>query len=88
MRLQTIELLEKMLAADLIPVVPSRGSVGASGDLAPLAHMTATMIGEGEAFLDGARMPSAAALKKAGLTPRPALITLSGFFIFLSCVSS
>ena len=49
--------------------MPGQGSVGASGDLAPLAHMTAVMIGEGEAWLDGARMPAAAALEAAGLEP-------------------
>jgi histidine ammonia-lyase len=58
-----------MLAADVTPVVPAQGSVGASGDLAPLAHMTAVMIGEGEAFVAGQRMNGAAALEKAGLEP-------------------
>ena len=51
------------------PVVPCQGSVGASGDLAPLAHMTLTLIGEGEAFFRGERMSSAAALERAGLQP-------------------
>ncbi|QPM91662.1 histidine ammonia-lyase [Pseudooceanicola algae] len=68
-RWQVMELIEGMLAADLMPVIPAQGSVGASGDLAPLAHMAAVMIGEGEAVLDGARMPGAEALQKAGLTP-------------------
>jgi histidine ammonia-lyase len=58
-----------MLACGVIPVVPSQGSVGASGDLAPLAHMAAVMIGEGEATYDGARMPGARALELAGLEP-------------------
>jgi histidine ammonia-lyase len=49
--------------------VPEKGSVGASGDLAPLAHLSLTLIGEGEAFLEGKRMPSGEALKKAGLKP-------------------
>ena len=49
--------------------MPCQGSVGASGDLAPLAHMTLTLIGEGEAFFRGERMPSAAALERAGLQP-------------------
>ena len=62
-------LLEGMLARNVLPVIPSQGSVGASGDLAPLAHMAATMIGEGEAHLDGERMPSAQALRRAGLKP-------------------
>jgi histidine ammonia-lyase len=65
----TVALLEAMLAQDLVPVVPGQGSVGASGDLAPLAHMTATMIGVGEIFYRGERMPAAAALAKAGLAP-------------------
>ncbi|MGQ3487983.1 histidine ammonia-lyase [Roseovarius pacificus] len=66
---QTIELIEAMLAADVIPVVPDQGSVGASGDLAPLAHMAAVMIGEGEAWAGDARLPGAKALRRAGLEP-------------------
>jgi histidine ammonia-lyase len=65
----TVALLEAFLNLDLTPVVPCQGSVGASGDLAPLAHMTATMIGVGEIVLDGARMGAADALAKAGLAP-------------------
>ena len=65
----TIEILEAMLREGVTPVVPAQGSVGASGDLAPLAHMAATMIGEGEAYYRGNRMHSAAALKQAGLAP-------------------
>ncbi len=65
----TIELLESMLAQDLLPVVPSQGSVGASGGLAPLAHMAATMVGVGEVWSGGVRMPAAAALERAGLAP-------------------
>ncbi|MEM6741414.1 MAG: histidine ammonia-lyase [Pseudomonadota bacterium] len=65
----TVSLLEAMLARGVHPVIPSQGSVGASGDLAPLAHMAATMIGEGEAVLEGARMPAAEALTRAGLAP-------------------
>ncbi|MEM8662557.1 MAG: histidine ammonia-lyase [Pseudomonadota bacterium] len=66
---QTVVLLEEMLARDVVPLVPAQGSVGASGDLAPLAHMSAVLIGEGEAFLGGERMPGAAALESAGLAP-------------------
>jgi histidine ammonia-lyase len=66
-RLETVTHIERLLAADITPVIPVQGSVGASGDLAPLAHMTATMLGEGEAFYGDARMPSAEALRKAGL---------------------
>ncbi|MFC0409892.1 histidine ammonia-lyase [Roseomonas elaeocarpi] len=65
----TLELLEAMLARGVIPVVPAQGSVGASGDLAPLAHMTAVMIGHGEAWFDGARLPATEALLRAGLEP-------------------
>lgn len=65
----TIELLEAMIDRYLIPVIPAQGSVGASGDLAPLAHMAAAMIGEGEIFVDGARVPAALALADAGLEP-------------------
>jgi histidine ammonia-lyase len=65
----TVALLQAMLGRDLVPVVPAQGSVGASGDLAPLAHMTATMIGVGEISLSGERMPAAAALARAGLAP-------------------
>ncbi len=62
-------MIEAMLACGVTPVVPHQGSVGASGDLAPLAHMAAVMIGEGEAMFEGARMPGGAALSRAGLTP-------------------
>ena len=58
-----------MLAAGVTPVVPTQGSVGASGDLAPLAHMAAAMIGEGEALHQGRRAPAAEALAQAGLSP-------------------
>ncbi len=68
-RWDVIALIEGMLARGVIPVVPHQGSVGASGDLAPLAHMAAVMIGEGEAHFEGARMPGGAALEKAGLKP-------------------
>lgn len=61
--------IEQMLDRGVIPVIPSQGSVGASGDLAPLAHMAATMIGAGEAMYQGARMASADALAQAGMTP-------------------
>ncbi|MEM7694056.1 MAG: histidine ammonia-lyase [Pseudomonadota bacterium] len=64
-----VALLEAMLAADLTPCVPAQGSVGASGDLAPLAHMSAVLIGEGEAILSGERLPGAVALNRIGQTP-------------------
>lgn len=62
-----IEMLERMLTNDITPVVPAQGSVGASGDLAPLAHMAAVMIGEGEAFFGNDRMSGSEALHHAGL---------------------
>ena len=65
----TVALLEAMLAKGLTPVVPAQGSVGASGDLAPLSHMAATMIGVGEIFVGDARLPAAEALAQAGLAP-------------------
>jgi histidine ammonia-lyase len=68
-RWDVIELMTEMLAKQVTPVVPCQGSVGASGDLAPLAHMAAAMIGEGEAEFDGKRMAGGAALAAAGLTP-------------------
>ncbi len=68
-RPETAALIEAMLERGVVPVIPEKGSVGASGDLAPLAHMTAVMIGEGDAWFAGERMPARAALEKAGLTP-------------------
>jgi histidine ammonia-lyase len=68
-RAELVELLLGLLERDVVPVIPSRGSVGSSGDLAPLAHLALVLIGEGEAFLGGERMPGAAALAGAGLSP-------------------
>jgi histidine ammonia-lyase len=68
-RADVLRLLADMLARDVIPLVPSQGSVGASGDLAPLAHMAAAMIGVGDAYHQGERMPAAAALARVGLAP-------------------
>jgi histidine ammonia-lyase len=68
-RLETVRLLEAFLAKGLTPVVPCQGSVGASGDLAPLAHMSATMIGVGDMIVAGQTVPAARALADAGLTP-------------------
>ena len=62
-------LLIEMIRRDVLPVIPEKGSVGASGDLAPLAHLAAVMIGEGEAEFDGVRLPGADALARAGLQP-------------------
>src|SRR5256886_1148308 len=68
-RSEVIELLCEMLNARVHPIVPEKGSVGASGDLAPLAHLAVSLIGEGEAFFDGKRMESGEALKRAKLKP-------------------
>ena len=68
-RWQLIELIEAMLAKGVTPCVPAQGSVGASGDLAPLAHMAAVMIGEGEAIHGNKRMAGSKALAAAGLKP-------------------
>lgn len=64
-----IEQIQDMLAKGVTPIVPAQGSVGASGDLAPLAHMAAAMLGEGQAELGGATLPAAEALSKAGIKP-------------------
>jgi histidine ammonia-lyase len=72
-RIETVELLLECLNRGVIPHVPSRGSVGASGDLAPLAHLALPLVGEGEATVDGRRMPGADAVRSLGLEPiRPA----------------
>lgn len=68
-RLELVRLIEGMLERNVIPVIPEKGSVGASGDLAPLAHLAAVMIGEGEAVYAGKRLPGAEALARAGLKP-------------------
>lgn len=68
-RPETVALLEAMLVHGLTPVIPAQGSVGASGDLAPLSHMAVTMIGMGEIFADDERLPAADALARAGLAP-------------------
>jgi histidine ammonia-lyase len=65
----TVRLLEAMLEHGVIPLVPSQGSVGASGYLAPLAHMAAAMMGVGEVLRDGERVPAGIALAAAGLVP-------------------
>lgn len=66
---ETLDLILAMLDRDVTPVVPAQGSVGASGDLAPLAHMALALIGEGESYYRGERVPSGVALERAGLRP-------------------
>ncbi|MDQ6647468.1 MAG: aromatic amino acid ammonia-lyase [Pseudomonadota bacterium] len=68
-RVSTLEALTAMLNAGVVPVVPEKGSVGASGDLAPLSHLAIVLLGGGEAFYDGERVSGAEALKRAGLSP-------------------
>jgi histidine ammonia-lyase len=68
-RVETVELLLECLGRGVLPAVPSRGSVGASGDLAPLAHLALPLVGEGEAWHDGELLPGADALAAAGLEP-------------------
>jgi histidine ammonia-lyase len=68
-QLHTVTLLEKMLERGVAPVIPAQGSVGASGDLAPLAHMSAVLTGGGEATYQGELLSGAQALERAGLTP-------------------
>ncbi|MBL8642832.1 MAG: histidine ammonia-lyase [Rhodospirillaceae bacterium] len=68
-RLTTVQALSRLLEADAIPVIPAQGSVGASGDLAPLAHMAAVLLGLGDVFMDSARVPAAVALARIGLQP-------------------
>jgi histidine ammonia-lyase len=68
-RLALVDLLEEMLNRDVVPVVPAQGSVGASGDLAPLAHLALVPMGEGEAFVGERRLAGAAALAVVGLDP-------------------
>ena len=68
-RVQTLESLAALLNAGIVPVVPQLGSVGASGDLAPLSHLAIVLLGGGEAFVDGERMAGGEALKRKGLQP-------------------
>lgn len=82
-RWDLVELLEGMLSNNVVPVIPAQGSVGASGDLAPLSHMTAVMIGEGEATFQGENLHGKEALRRAGLTaislgPKEGLACING----------
>ncbi len=68
-RASTVEALAALFNAGIVPVVPRMGSVGASGDLAPLSHLAIVLLGGGEAFVDGERLPGAEALRRKGLLP-------------------
>ncbi len=82
-RRDVIDALQSLLDADAMPLIPSQGSVGASGDLAPLAHMVAALMGEGRIDLAGTVLPAADALKKMGrdplvLAPKEGLALING----------
>jgi len=82
-RIETVELLLACLERGLVPFVPARGSVGASGDLAPLAHLALPLVGEGEAWVGGERLPGAEALDRVGLSaivlaPKEGLSLING----------
>ncbi len=68
-RPELIAMLQRLLATDILPVIPEKGSVGASGDLAPLAHMSAALLGVGEMRAGGETIPALEGLKRAGLEP-------------------
>lgn len=68
-RLDTIQILLDMLNKGVHPVIPEKGSLGASGDLAPLSHMVLVMIGEGEAYYEGRRLAGREAMERAGISP-------------------
>jgi len=68
-RFEVIETLLKLLEADISPLVPEKGSLGASGDLAPLAHLALALLGEGDVRVSGARVPARKALERAGIAP-------------------
>jgi len=93
LRLETIEKLAQILNAGIIPLVPEKGSVGASGDLVPMAHLSLVLLGEGEAFVEGKRMPGAKALETFSIAPLTldsceglALINGTQFMIALGCL--
>ncbi len=68
-RASTLQALAELLNHGVVPVIPEKGSVGASGDLAPLSHLALVLLGEGEAFYQGERVSGAEVLKRAGLAP-------------------
>jgi histidine ammonia-lyase len=68
-RVELVRAFEALLRADVLPVVPAKGSLGASGDLAPLAHVALCLLGEGDARFEGRTLPAGEALRRAGLAP-------------------
>ena len=94
LRLETIEKLAAVLNSGIVPVVPEKGSVGASGDLVPMAHLSLVLIGLGEARVDGVKMSGAEALAKKQITPLVleageglALINGTQFMIAIGCLA-
>lgn len=88
-RPSTLNTLIEMVNKDVNPVIPEKGSLGASGDLAPLAHMVLVMLGEGEAYYNGERMPGAKAMEMAGietveLTSKEGLALINGTQVMTS----
>ena len=84
-RLSTIETLLAMLNKGVTPVIPEKGSLGASGDLAPLSHMVLVMLGEGEAWYQGSRMPGREAMDRAGI-PVIELAAKEGLALIKMCI--
>ncbi len=89
-RPELVELLLALLAQDVLPVVPSRGSVGASGDLAPLAHIAVVLCGEGRATIGGEELDGGEALRRAGLAPvqlaaKEGLALINGTHLMAAC---
>lgn len=94
LKLETIQKLARLLNEGIVPVVPEKGSVGASGDLVPMAHLSLVLIGEGEAFLEGVRMSGARALRQKSIQPLEldageglALINGTQLMIALGCLA-
>ncbi len=88
-RLETLNTLMEMINKDVYPVIPEKGSLGASGDLAPLSHMVLVMLGEGEAHFEGVRMTGKEAMDKAGiptieLTSKEGLALINGTQVMTS----
>jgi histidine ammonia-lyase len=89
-RVELVEVLLALLERGVVPVVPRQGSVGSSGDLAPLAHLALVLIGEGEAQVGGTRLPGGEALSRVGLTPvelvaKEGLALINGTHLMASC---
>ena len=76
-----VEMLVEMLNRGVTPVIPQKGSLGASGDLAPLSHMGLVLLGRGEAFYQGERLPGAEAMARAGIQPLDTLVSKEGLGI-------